>query len=305
MKIAPIIFSKDRTLQLKSLILSIKENTDLPEKNIYVIYKNANPEISYKHLFESFPECNFIEQDVFLYDIENIVKNSGMKYFEFMVDDLIVKEYFSYQFIEEFLEDHPDVDSFCMRMGSNIDCGKAPDFETIELESELMERAVGKGNSVKVLVWNTAKGLGKHWNYCWDTSSSIYKKQLFLDYICKCRPDKETFPNPFEDHFYTCMPTTTPRPSLLVNIINAIRFCGKKKSMKIACFEKTKCFTQGVNLVADIPGDARNDQDLFDPVSLHRKMLDGYIIDFKSLKDVYPEQPNAGHQFFKLVKQGD
>ena len=302
MNIAPIIFSKDRTLQLKSLILSIKENTDLPEKNIYVIYKNANPEISYDHLFEAFPEVNFIKQGVFLHDIENIVKNSGMKYFEFMVDDLIVKEYFSYQFIEEFLDAHPEIGSFCMRMGKNINCGKAPEFEELEIDSPLMEKAVEKGNKTKILVWNTAKGLGKHWNYCWDTSSSIYRKELFLEYIPKCRPEKETFPNPFEDHFYTCMPTTTPRPSLLVNIVNAIRFAGKEKSMKIACFEKTKCFTQGVNLVADIV-DPTRETDLHDPVSLHKKMLEGYIIDFKSLKDKYPEQPNAGHQFFKLIKE--
>jgi hypothetical protein len=32
-------------------------------------------------------------------------------------------------------------------------------------------------------------------------------------------------------------------------------------------------------------------------------MLEGYIIDFKSLKDKYPEQPNAGHEFFKLIKE--
>ena len=296
-----IIFSKDRTLQLKSLILSIKENTDLPEENIYIIYKNANPEISYNSLIESFPKCNFIEQGIFFEDIKNIVHNSGMEYFEFMVDDLIVRDYFSYQFIEEFFVNHPELDSFCLRMGKNIKCGKTPEFEIEEIESEFMVKSVGEGNSTKVLTWNTAKSLGKHWNYGWDVSDSIYKKQLLLDYIAKCRPEKESFPNPFEDHFYTCMPTTTPRP-FPVNFINAIRFCFRKKSMKIACFEKSKCFTQGVNLVADIV-DPKRIVDLFDPVTLHKKMLDGYIIDFKSLKDVASEQPNAGPQYFKLLKQ--
>ena len=73
--------------------------------------------------------------------------------------------------------------------------------------------------------------------------------------------------------------------------------------MKIACFEESKCFTQGVNLVADIAGDDREQR--FDTITLHRKMLDGFVIDFKSLKNVFPEEPNAGHTYFKLTMLED
>lgn len=285
MKTTLIIFSKDRTLQLKSLLLSIRANYDIPETDIHIIYKNAEPEISFEPLKKEF-KCNFIEQGDFLDDIKKIVADSESEFFQFMVDDLIVKDIVSSNQVETFMDEHPDVDSFCFRMGKNIKIGKQPEFQEYD------------GG---ILTWQTAKGLGRHWNYCWELASSLYRRKIVCDYLKKCRHDKETFPNPFEDHYYTCMPTTNPRPSFLVNFINALRFCCRKKSMKIACFEQSKCFTQGVNLVADIEGDDRDQQ--FDPVLLHKKMLEGFVVDFKSLKDIFPEEPNAGHTYFKLIKE--
>jgi hypothetical protein len=282
MKTTIIIFSKDRTLQLKSLLLSIKTNGDIPEQNICVIYKNTIPEISYDHLKDIF-ECNFIEQGDFLQDLKDIVEKSESEFFEFMVDDLILRDRMSWKEIEEFMDSNPDIDSFCPRMGKNINCGKTPDFK----------------NRGSFLIWDTSQDLGKHWNYAWDLSSSLYRRSIVEEYLSKCRHQKETFPNPFESHYFSCMPSTKPLP-VHVEIVNAIRFIFRKKSMRIACMEKSRCFTQGVNLVADIEGDNREQQ--FDPITLHNKMMDGYVIDFECLKDVMNEQPNAGHQYFKLKK---
>jgi len=283
MKTSLIIFSKDRTLQLKSLLISIKANYDIPDEDIYIIYKNVLKEISFDSLKNSF-NCNFIEQGDFLQDLKNIIFSSSSSYFQFMVDDLIVKDKISLKQVESFMDDNHDVDSFCFRMGKNIRYGRQPEF---------------KEHDGCVLSWETARGLGKHWNYAWEVSSSLYRKKIVVEYLYKCRHNRETFPNPFEDHFYTCMPSTKPMP-WLVTLINAMRFCFKRKFMKIACFEESKCFTQGVNLVADIKDD-REQQ--FDPITLHKKMVEGYIIDFESLKNVSPEQPNAGHSFFKLRKE--
>lgn len=281
MKTTLIIFSKDRTLQLKSLLMSIRVNYNIPEQDIFIIYKNTIPEISFDSLKDEF-KSNFIEQGDFLQDIKDIVLGSSSDYIQFMVDDLIVPRTVDLRLVENFMDEHLDVESFCFRMGKNIKCGEQPEFQDYDNN---------------ILTWKTSKKWGKHWNYAWDMSSSLYRKNIVIEYLNKCRHDKETFPNPFEDHYYTCMPSTAPRP-LLIEVINAIRFCCRKKSMKIACFTKSTCFTQGVNLVADIIGDNREQQ--FDPVSLHKQLLDGYIIDFESLKNIYPEQPNAGHQHFKL-----
>lgn len=293
MSITAIIFSKDRTLQLKSLLLSLRELTDLPEANIHVIYKNANSDISYGPVIGEFPECNFIKQGDFLGDVRKVVESAGTDDLQFMVDDLIFRDNFSFVAIEKLLESRPDIDSFCPRMGMNIQCFPTPLFESIATHDQQ--------NGEKILVWDTARWLGKHWNYCFDVSSSIYRKALVSKYLTRCRPARESFPNPFEDHFYTSMPTTHPRP-FPVNLINAVRFLGQKKSMRIACHEESRCFTQGVNLVADIDDPSRS-VDIYDPVSMHKKMLEGYIIDFRSLKSVLPDQPNAEGKFFNLTKR--
>jgi len=283
MDINVIIFSKDRTLQLKSLLLSMRENYPVPEKNIHIIYKNTIADISYEPLIRDF-KCNFIAQGDFLEDLKNIVYDSSGAFFQFMVDDLIVTNKVDPEFIVKFMNSNRNIDSFCFRMGKNIKCGKQPEFFVPE-----------KG----IIVWNTSKNIGKHWNYAWDMSSSLYRRKTVEEYLSKCRHHRETFPNPFEDHFYSCMPSTKPLP-FHVELVNSVRFVFRKKSMRIASFEKSVCFTQGVNLVADIEDD-REQQ--YDPLSLHHKMLEGAVIDFKSLENIYPEQPNAGHSFFKLVKE--
>ena len=292
MSITAIIFSKDRTLQLKSLLMSLRDHADLPEGCISIIYKNTISDISYEPVMAEFPGCRFVSQRDFLADLTSVVANTESEYIQFMVDDLIFRDTFSYAAVEKLLGFRSDIDSFCPRMGMNIQCFPAPLFESVaSVDSVQLER---------FLVWDTASCLGKHWNYCFDVSSSIYRKSLVQAYLGKCRPGKESFPNPFEDHFYTCMPTTHPRP-FPVNLINSIRFLGRKKTMRIACHVQSKCFTQGVNLVADIDDPSRA-VDVCDPVSMHNKMLEGYVIDFRSLKNALPDQPNAGHKFFKLAK---
>ena len=211
MKTTLIIFSKDRTLQLKSLLLSIKANYDIPDKDIYIIYKNTIKEISFTPLIDEF-KVNFVEQGDFLQDIKDILNHTKSEYIQFMVDDLIVKDNISLSIIENFMDSHKNITSFCFRMGKNIKCGAQPIFEEYDNN---------------ILSWNTAKTLGKHWNYAWDMSSSLYRKNIVSEYLNKCRHDKETFPNPFEDHFFTCMPTTGLRP-FIINLINAIRFCFRK-----------------------------------------------------------------------------
>jgi len=282
MDINVIIFSKDRTLQLKSLLLSMRENYPVPEKNIHIIYKNSLEGISYEPLKNEF-SCNFISQGDFLEDVKKTVHSVSGSYFQFMVDDLIITDKVEPGRVVDFMNSHPETDSFCFRMGKNIKCGTQPEFSVPE-----------KG----IIMWETSKRYGKHWNYAWDVSSSLYRRKTVEEYLSKCRHDRETFPNPFEDHFYSCMPSTKPLP-VHVELVNAVRFMFRKKSMRIASFEKSVCFTQGVNLVADIDDDRAQQ---YDPLTLHKKMLEGYIIDFRSLKDIYPEQPNAGHTFFKLVR---
>ena len=283
MKTSLIIFSKNRTLQLKSLILSLLHHTEIPENAINVIYKVDIPQITYAPLLQDFKEINFVKEGDFLADIKKIVADSESDYFIFMVDDLIVRDAFSLAYMESFLDTHRNVGSFCLRMGRNIKRGNTPEFTEYDND---------------ILVWETSNKLGQHWNYQWEVSSSLYRRPLVQEYLSKCRHDKETFPNPFEDHYYSCMPSTYQLPPL-ITFINAVRFIFRKKSMHIACFKESKCFTQAVNVVADIEDDYKR---RFDPLTLHEKMMEGYVLDLEPLKNVLPDQPNVGAKAFKLKK---
>ena len=276
-----IIFSKNRTLQLRSLLLSLKHYSGVDEKNITVLYK-ADSGIGYESLINEF-KCAFVKQGNFLEDVTNIVTGSGAEYLGFMVDDLIFYGSFSWDVIEELMDSRKDIESFTLRLGKNIKRGKDPEFKD-----------AGNG----IVTWDTARDQGKYWNYFWEVSSSVYRKELVMKYISRCRPEKERFPNPFEAHYYTCMPTT--RCDGIVRLVNSIRFALCRKSGRVACFEKSKCFTQGVNLVADIVAER---QEFHSVEELHKKMLDGYIADYLSLKDIETENPQPGPKFFKLVKE--
>ncbi|HPO90023.1 MAG TPA: asparagine synthase-related protein [Victivallales bacterium] len=109
-------------------------------------------------------------------DIRKIVRESDVEYFWFMVDDLIYMDHFSVKQIESYLDAQQDIDSFCLRLGRNITTkGRQPDF--IREEGGF-------------LVWDTQQDQGKHWNYFWEISSSIYRKNIVVEYLSKCRPDK-------------------------------------------------------------------------------------------------------------------
>jgi hypothetical protein len=249
------------------------------EKNINVIYK-ADEGISYEPLINEF-RCRFIRQGNFLKDIKKIITRNEADYIWFMVDDLIYRDNFSLTEIENYLDSNPDLESFCLRLGKNITAkGRQPDFLR---------------DDDGILVWNTREGQGKHWNYFFELSSSIYRRSLILEYLNKCRPDKETFPNPFEFHYYACMPTTNV--SGLLKFYIALRYPFRKKSGTVACFETSKCFTHGVNLVAEL-NDKRPETYSFK--DLHGKMFEGYIVDFISPVDI--NTPNPGGNLFKLVK---
>ena len=70
------------------------------------------------------------------------------------------------------------------------------------------------------------------------------------------------------------------------------------KTNRMACYQTSKAFTQGVNLVAErgIPN-----TDKKSPLDLHRKMEEGYIIDYNSILRINNDWPNTGLKHFRLV----
>ena len=278
-----VIFSKDRTLQLKSLLRSIGHYTDITEEEINVLY-TTRPDIPYESLIGEF-RCNFVRQESFLDDFESIVESSSGEYVMFMVDDLIIRDGFSLRRAESFLDANRDVDCFSFRLGRNIQDGHEPQFSVRDQD---------------ILVWDTGPGLGRTWNYFWEISSSVYRKELVRKFLRKCDRRNVKYPNPLESRYYARMPTHAQGKNRIKQLLVSLWFLTSNKTNRMACFEKSKSMTQGVNLVA-----ARNIDypTLYEPEELHRKMEDGYIIDFKSLQAVVNTKPNAGSQNFRLVKE--
>lgn len=276
-----IIFSKQRTLQLGSLIRSLQLNSDVIPKDINVLFKTS-PDIPYQSLMAKY-DCRFIEEKDFFADLKELIEASQSRYVLFMVDDLICRDQFSLAEIESFLDARSDIDCFSLRLGRNIVDHPAPKFLPVPAQ---------------MLIWDTSDDLGYTWKYFWEVSSSIYRKDHVLDYFSKSSRPKVSYPNGLETHYYRCMPSCVG--SGLVKLVNSLRFLGSKRSRRMACFEKSKCFTQGVNLVAarqtHIPG-------VFDPLDLHKKMEEGFVIDSLALKNINNVRPNVGAKYFQLVKE--
>ena len=179
-KTKTIIFSKNRTLQLKSLLRSLRENSDMDDAEIDVIY-TTEADIPYEPLMSQFA-CRFVRQGDFLADVREAVAGSDCSYVLFMVDDLICRDTFSLRRVESLLDRRSDIDCFSLRLGRNIQDGAAPDFESVDDD---------------VLVWDTAPSLGRTWRYFWEVSSSLYRRDLVLEYIGRCDPSRGEFPQPF------------------------------------------------------------------------------------------------------------
>lgn len=280
-----IIFSKNRSLQLKSLLKSINHYSDIRDNEISVVYTTV-PEVPYDSLTSQFG-CRFIQQGDFLNDLIGIVEGSDSDYVMFMVDDLIFKDNFSLRGIERFLDSSPEVNCFSLRLGKNIQDGRYPQF------SEAGEN---------MLVWETESGLGRLWNFFWELTSTVYRRKLVSRYLRKCSPRKVSYPNPLESHYYVRMPSNLRPRNRMKRLLLDIRFLTADNGNRMACFERSKCFTQGVNLVAERDIDYRS---VASPQELHQKMKDGFIVDYRSIHGVENVWPNTGQKYFRLVLDQD
>jgi hypothetical protein len=280
-----IIFSKHRTLQLRSLLKSIGHYSDISEDEITVLYVESE-DIPYNDLRSEF-QCRFVPQGSFLHDLRKIVDESSADYVCWMVDDLIFKDSFSMRAVESILDRNPDIDCFSLRLGRNIKDGTPPEFSMRE---------------DGVLVWETRRRPTKAWDKFWEVSGSIYRKELVSEYLRKCNPENVSYPNPLESHYSVRMPSRFRPKSRWKKLLLDIRFLASDNSHRMGCFEWSKCFTQGVNLVAEREIDY---QTMASPQELHQKMKDGFIIDYRSIHGVENVWPNAGRKYFRLVNDQD
>lgn len=282
-----ILFSKHRTLQAASCIQSLTTLSDVAAEDITVLYVDS-AEIDYAPLQRAFP-CQFVRQTNFYSDVLRAVRNATSPFIAFLVDDLIFREHFSAARTSVLLHRYSDLDAFSLRLGMNIEDGRPPRFEILEPD---------------VRAWNTAPGLGTSWNYFWELTGGIYRREMVLAYLERCPPHIVTFPNPMESYYYAVMPNTLMSSRGMLATLRHPKylywrlFQRKATTKRMACYEKSIAFTQGVNLVANrsITYDTH-----VSPQQLHALYMMGYRIDFHCLSGIRNTKPNPGRKYFRLV----
>ena len=284
-----IIFSKERTLQLKSCIKSLTSLSDVKQEEITVLYLDSEA-VSYESLKKEFA-CNFVRQKDFYQDLSSIVNSSDKGLVSFIVDDVIFRDKFSVDRIGGLFDKYKELDCFSLRLGKNIKDRRPPRFEWLE---------------DGILTWNTARGLGVSWNFFFEISGSVYRKNHISEYLRQCQPKKITYPNPFEYYYYRIFPNFAvaskgkwrilKHPNYLVWLV----LNRKDMVKKMACFEKSRSFTQGINVTYKDP----KYKTYLTVEKMHELYLKGYEIDFISLKNAPNVKPNAGRQYFRIVDAG-
>lgn len=282
-----ILFSKHRTLQAASCIQSLTALSDVAAEDITVLYVDS-VEIDYAPLQRAFP-CRFVRQNDFYGNVMEILGSASTPFVSFLVDDLIFRSRFTAAHISGLLHTHADLDSFSLRLGKNIEDGRPPEFERLEDD---------------VLSWETAPEIGTSWNYFWELTGGIYRRAMVLAYMEQCPPHIVTFPNPLESYYYAVAPNALMSSRGVLATLKHPKyiywnlFQRAAMTKRIACYEQSIAFTQGVNLVANrsITYDA-----YISPQQLHVLFLEGYRIDFQCLHDVQNTKPNPGKQYFRLL----
>ena len=88
-----IIFSKDRALQLRAQLSSIKEFVKGDVEQVILYHPSPDHEDSYKQVISEFPEFKFMRQTNFRTDVQTLLYELGAPYVFFTPDDgLFIRE---------------------------------------------------------------------------------------------------------------------------------------------------------------------------------------------------------------------
>ena len=261
-----VIFSKDRSFQLRSLLLSIKENF-FGLSRIIVVYKASSMPIMarYKKLATAFKSeiiYFFEEKEIFKKSLNKALLNVKTSHIIFSVDDILVFDQVNFKDFKHIIKDN---NIFSLRLGTNINF-----CYTKDAKQSIPNNYKSYGNNI--ISWKISDG--KHdfaYPFSLDMhvfSSKMIKKLsnfLFFNSI-----------NSFEG---------------ALNIITKY-----VKNWHIYSFNKSKCVNLPFNKVQN---DNNNKFGGFDYNDLDEDYDNGLIYDFKSIKI---KDINSPHQILDVPK---
>ncbi len=276
-KIAGMIFSKDRAMQLDALLRSFYLNCkDKEFIDLKVIYKTSNlfHKSHYERLQATYDSVKFILESDFKKDL--LSNLDGFEYVLFMVDDNIFIKEFSVSEIMNSLLFEKEAIGFSLRLGENIKFHYPSNSAQVQPELKSLNDKMLKVN------WTNASG---YFGYPLEVSSSVYRiKDLFgllndLDY---------QNPNTLESELAR----------------NRDRFISDKRYL--LCYDKSIAFCNPANIVQDVFKENRKGNSKeYSPYNLGRLFDEGFVIDIHKYRDFLPEacHKEIGYDLIKVIKE--
>lgn len=189
-----ICFSKDRPLQLKAYIDSLKKYYAFSDCIINILYTMSSDIYanSYTNLAETYKDIFFIKETDFKEQLKSIVYNSNEEYILFGCDDVLFISNFSNEY--KYIFQNENIFCFSLRLGINIKyCQPANLYE--KFEGDILNN--------KFLIWNWTTASGFEFHYPFEVSASIYRRIdviKYFQFIDKYLP--QWHPNLIENKFY-------------------------------------------------------------------------------------------------------
>lgn len=274
-RIAGIVFSKDRAMQLDALIRSYdlhckdKENVDFK-----IIYKSSNGfhNSLYAKLISNYKSVEFIEEKDFKQNLLSRLKD--FPHVLFMVDDNIFIRDFNLSDITGALSKEQDAIGFSLRLGENI----THHYPT----SSAQEQPSFMAGNEKMLNydWTIAKG---YFSYPLEISSSVYRVKDILGLLNDL--DYKN-PNTLESELAK----------------NRNRYVSDKKYL--LCYSNSVAFCNPANIVQDVfKNNRKGNSREYSPDNLARLYDEGFVIDIHKYRNLLPESchQEAGYDIIKLI----
>lgn len=150
-----VIFSKDRALQLDSLLRSIKDNFKLPISDFFVLYRSSSREFrkGYEKLIqkEIIPEIRWIEETTFRSNLISICQglNRDSKVMFLVDDDIFFRPFNDRELLDKFSKRHLFIS---LRTDRSYEIDVVPEFISCNSYLEWNWRSTSK--DLKRVTWH-------------------------------------------------------------------------------------------------------------------------------------------------------
>ena len=255
-----ICFSKDRPLQLEGYIQSVIYYSGLPPQALSILYADT-PTTSYSALIRKYPQVNWVRETQFHADLSRLVATAH-DYVLLGCDDVFFTDHFDPAIPIKMLASDLDLFGFSLRLGLNLDW--LPDLSL----------------SRDVAQWEWRWAPTGNWDYPWDVSASIYRRDFIAEYL-QVTPTAIN-PNRFEGF-----------------LADACKDGSRLIASKLACFKRSKCLTLTVNRVQDeFPNEFDNSAET-DVTSLYRAHISGQQLDWPSFYQAENRSIHVDSSYFR------